>query len=102
MNQAGQAMSQRWSGSVGLLIWGLLRFPALLVVLYLFRGAVLSSTEQVFDIIGITRFVIALASTPVTRAIIFLSLTLVLWAFWVLIKRYFGSLAAYLSIVAIT
>jgi DNA-binding beta-propeller fold protein YncE len=95
-------VARRRSGRVGLFFWGLLRFPALVILLYLFRDSVLSAIEGAFDIIGITEYTIALVSTAVTRGVIFLSLTLVLWAFWTLIEKLFGPLIAYFSIVAAT
>lgn len=89
-------------GRTLLFVWGLVRLPALVLTLYLFRDVVLAGIEQTIDIIGITEFMIALASTPISRGVIFCLVTIALLAFWLLVTKHFPPLFAYVLVIAVT
>jgi DNA-binding beta-propeller fold protein YncE len=73
--------------------WVLLRVPVLLVLVFLFKGLILS-----IDPAGITLFVIGLASTPFAHALVFLVGAAVL-AIAFLAARRFGTIYGYLAAV---
>jgi hypothetical protein len=52
------------------LIWALVRLPALAVVVYLLRNPILNGIEQQFDTFRVIGFAIAILSTPATRVIV--------------------------------
>lgn len=104
-NQTGQLSLKPTSGRgrrTLLLVWGLVRLPALVLIFYWFRDVVLAGIEQTVDIIGITEFVIALASTPISRGVIFFLVTIALLIFWLLMTRHFRPLFAYVLVISIT
>jgi DNA-binding beta-propeller fold protein YncE len=72
-----------------------------MTALYLFRNPVLTAVERILGIARITKYVIALASTPVTRGAIFLSLILALLAFWMLTTRRLSPPGAHIATVAV-
>jgi hypothetical protein len=82
--------------------WGLLRIPALLAVVYLYRGPILNAVEARFDIAWITVFVIGLASTPVARVLFVLSMFLLLLLALGISRRRLSDLQCSLFCVAIT
>jgi hypothetical protein len=52
-----------------LLVWALVRLPALALLVYLCRNPVLDLIERQFDVLIVTRFVIDVLSTPVLRLV---------------------------------
>jgi DNA-binding beta-propeller fold protein YncE len=62
---------------------------------------VLAGIERTVDIIGITEFVIALASTSISRGAIFFLVTIVLLIFWLFVTWRFHPLFAYSLLVSV-
>ena len=59
-------------------VWGLVRLPLLLAALYLLRYQILAGMERFVDIELVTLYVIDVFSTPATRILYFLAVTLLL------------------------
>jgi hypothetical protein len=57
-------------GSRATLVWLFVRLPMIALLLYWLRQPILDVIERQFDIFHITRFVIDLLSTPVTRLVV--------------------------------
>ncbi len=53
--------------SAVVLLWAVVRLPGLALAVYLLRGPIVRVIESQFDILAITRFVIDVLSTPLTR-----------------------------------
>ena len=69
------------------LIWALVRLPALALLVYLLRHPTLNAIEGQFDILYLTGFVIDVLSTPVTRLISGAALFAVLLLLFVSVRR---------------
>jgi DNA-binding beta-propeller fold protein YncE len=90
-----QISPPRRSGTA-LFLWGILRLPVLVVVLYLLRNVIISIIESTVNYVGITEYAIALMSTPVARVVVFLGLVLALLVLWALTRRFLKPVIGYL------
>jgi hypothetical protein len=75
------------SGRAGVVIWALVRVPALVLLVYLLRFPILTAIEKQFDIFYVTLTVVDVVSTPVTRLIAAVALVAVLLLLMVLARN---------------
>jgi len=64
---SGHSADQRSRAAV--LIWALVRLPALAMLVYLLRQPILNAIEQQFDVFYVTDLVVGVVSTPLARVI---------------------------------
>src|SRR6476659_6269931 len=75
------------SGRVGVVLWALIRVPALVLLVYLLRFPILTAIEKQFDIFYVTLTVVDVVSTPATRLIAAVALVAVLLLLMVLARN---------------
>lgn len=83
-----------------MLIWALLRLPFLLGLAFLLRNPILGFVERAIDIDGVTKYSIVILSTPLSRVASVCVLTLLLYAFWIVISRTLTDFRAYGGMLA--
>jgi DNA-binding beta-propeller fold protein YncE len=85
---------------LALLAWLVLRLPLVLILIFVFRGALFDAIERTFDIGWTTELVIDVASTPVARVLLAAAGAL---AFWLIARagaRLQGGIGSYLASLA--
>ena len=84
-----------------LLVWAIIRLPALILTLYLMRNTVILKLDQLFGIVRPTLYIIDLLSTSLVRIIYCLTITVVL-SLYVGTTRRHGPVTAYFCTLGLT